>query len=141
MHYTLSRLNGKETEKLDEWTFLTDVFSPKMITDLADLAERMSREKFKSLLKEQGVARSMPRGSAGVPGAAKDQLWEWNEIAVIGALRLIHAEIRAKGESPDLLGGLVFGYANLGSLTASYVSPVQKVFFARALPLRRTHGA
>lgn len=133
VHYTLSRLNGKATEKLAEWTFLTDVYSPKMVVDLAELAERMSREKFKSVLKEQGLARSAPSESAGVPGEAKDQLWEWNEITVLGALRRIHAEIRAKGESPELLGGLVVGYANLGSLTASYFSPAQKVFFARAL--------
>ena len=133
VHYTLSRLNGKEIEKLDEWTFLTDVFSPKMVIDLADLAERMSREKFKSVLKEQGFEKPASRGSAGVPGEAKDRLWEWNEIAVLGALRRIHAEIRAKGESPELLGGLVVGYANLGSLTASYLSPAQKVFSARAL--------
>ena len=135
VHYTLSRLNGKASEKLEEWTFLTDVYSPKMVIDLAESAERMSREKFKGLLKGQGLAKSVPvtNKSLGVPSEAKDRLWEWNEIAVLGALRRIHAEIRAKGESPELLGGLVVGYANLGSLTASYFSPAQKVFSARAL--------
>jgi tetratricopeptide (TPR) repeat protein len=135
VQYTLSRLNGKATDKLTEWTFRTDVYSPKMVIDLAELAERMSREQFKSLLKDQGLAKSLPAASksAGLPREAKDQLWEWNEIAVFGALRHIHGEIQAKGESPELLGGLAVGYANLGSLTASYFGPAQKAFFARAL--------
>jgi tetratricopeptide (TPR) repeat protein len=135
VQYTLSRVNDKMPEKLEEWTFVTDVYSPKMVIDLAELAERMSREKFNGLLKEQGLAKTVPaaRKSAEVPLEARHQLWEWNEIAVLGALRRIHAEIHAKGESPELLGGLVVGYANLGSLTASYFGPAQKVFSARAL--------
>jgi tetratricopeptide (TPR) repeat protein len=135
VRYTLSRTNGKVTEKLGEWSFITDVFSPNMITNLADLAERMSRGKFKNLLNEQKLARPVPaaREFAGVPRETTERLWEWNEIAVFGALRRIHGEIRAKGESPELLGGLAVGYANLGSLTTSYFSPLQKAFFARAL--------
>jgi tetratricopeptide (TPR) repeat protein len=135
VRYTLSRTNGKATEKLGEWSFLTDVFSPKMIINLADLAERMSRGKLKNLLTAQGLGKSVPapREFAGVPRETTERLWEWNEITVLGALRRIHAEIRAKGESPELVGGLAVGYANLGSLTASYLGPAHKAFFARAL--------
>jgi tetratricopeptide (TPR) repeat protein len=133
--FTLSRSNGKALEKLGDWTFRTDIYNPKIITDLADLAERMSRGKFKNLLKEQGLGKSVPapREFAGVPRETRERLWEWNEMTVLGALRRIHAEIRTKGESPELLAGLAVGYANLGSLTDSYVSPTSKVFYARAL--------
>ena len=148
VRYTLSRQKGKATETLGEWTFLTDVFSPKMITDLADLAERMSRGKFKNLLTQQGLGKPVPaaREFAGVPRETAERLWEWNEIAVLGALRRIHAEIRAKGESPELLAGLAVGYANLGSLTEYYFSPAHKAFSARALLyaerlLRETEGS
>ena len=135
VRYTLSRTNGKATEKLGEWSFITDVFSPKMVINLADLAERMSRGKLKNLLKEQGLGQPVPaaREFAGVPRETTERLWEWNEITILGALRRIHAEIRAKGESPELVGGLAVGYANLGSLTASYFGPAHKAFFARAL--------
>jgi hypothetical protein len=135
VRYTLSRTNGKATEKLGEWSFITDVFSPKMIVNLADLAERMSRGKLKNLLNEQKLAKPVPgpREFAGVPRETTERLWEWNEITVLGALRRIHAEIRAKGESPELVAGLAVGYANLGSLTASYFGPAHKAFCARAL--------
>ncbi len=73
------------------------------------------------------------REFAGVPRETTERLWEWNEITVLGALRRIHAEIRTKGESPELVAGLAVGYANLGSLTASYFGPAHKAFFARAL--------
>ncbi|HEX4069726.1 MAG TPA: hypothetical protein VHX68_01100, partial [Planctomycetaceae bacterium] len=135
VRYTLSRTNGKATEKLGEWSFITDVFSPKMVTSLADLAERMSRGKLKNLLHDQKLARPVPaaREFAGVPRETTERLWEWNEIAVFGALRRIHSEIRTKGESPELVAGLAVGYANLGSLTACYFGPAHKVFLARAL--------
>lgn len=148
IRYTLSRQKGTATEKLGEWTFLTDVFNPKMITDLADLAERMSRGKFKNVLTQQGLGKPVPaaREFAGVPRETAERLWEWNEIAILGALRRIHAEIRAKGESPELLAGLVVGYANLGSLTDYYFSPAHRAFSARALLyaerlLRETDGS
>ena len=52
---------------------------------------------------------------------------------MVSGLRRIHAEIREKGESPELLGGLVVGYANLGALTEYYCCPACKAFYARAL--------
>jgi len=133
--YTLSRRKGTAAEKLWEWKFRTDIFSPAMITNLAELAEGLSRGKFKDVLKQAGLGMPVPpsRDFAGVPRETQEQLWEWNEIAVIGALRRIHAEIRTKGESPELLAGLAIGYANLGALTEYYFSPAHKAFSARAL--------
>jgi hypothetical protein len=135
--YTLSRRKGTETEKLDEWKFRTDVDSPKMIPDLAEVAEQLSRTRFKTILEQQGVgttkAVSKARGPADVPADAQSRLWEWNEFTVVGGLRRIHAEIREKGESPELLGGLIVGYANLGALTEYYCCPACRPFYARAL--------
>jgi tetratricopeptide (TPR) repeat protein len=135
--YTLSRRKGDENEKLDEWKFRTDVFSPKSIPDLVEEAERLSRTKFKTLLEQQGLGKAkLPakaRESADVPADARPPLWEWNEFAVASGLRRIHAEIREKGASPELLGGLVVGYANLGTLTEYYYCPACKAFYARAL--------
>jgi tetratricopeptide (TPR) repeat protein len=145
--YTLSRKDSA-AEKLWEWKFRTDIYSPAMITNLADIAEGLSRGKFKDVLKQEGLGKPVPpaRDFAGVPRDAQEQLWEWNEIAVLSALRRIHAEIRAKGESPELLAGLAVGYANLGSLTEYYFSPAHKAFSARALLyaerlLRETDGS
>lgn len=135
VRYTLNRRKGNEAEQLGEWTFLTDIFSPKMIIDLADLAERMSRGKFKNVLQEQGLGRPVPppREFAGVPRDSEARLWEWNELTVLAGLRQIHAEIHAKGESPELVAGLAVGYANLATLTSYYYSPAHKAFAARAL--------
>jgi tetratricopeptide (TPR) repeat protein len=145
--YTLSRKNSPAAQ-LWEWKFRTDIYSPAMITNLADIAEGLSRGKFKNVLKQEGLGKPVPpaRDFAGVPRDAQEQLWEWNEISVLSALRRIHAEIRAKGESPELLAGLAVGYANLGSLTEHYFSPAHKAFSARALLyaqrlLRETDGS
>lgn len=136
--YTLSRRKGTDTEKLDEWKFRTDVFSPKMIPDLAEVAEGLSRTKFKDLLEQQGLGKkktttAKPHNAASIPADAQSRLWEWNEFSVLGGLRQIHAEIREKGESAELLAGLVVGYANLGALTEYYCCPACKAFYARAL--------
>ncbi len=48
--------------------------------------------------------RLAPRPTS--PGATSDLLWTWNEISVLAGLRRVHAEIRDKGESPQLLAAL-----------------------------------
>jgi len=134
-HYALSRLKGATREELWKWGFPADVDGPEMIANLAERAEGLSRGELKAALRRNGAGKPVPpaRASAAVPQEAKEQLWEFNEIAVLGALRRIHAEIRAKGESPELLAALAVGYANLGTLTKFYYSPAHKAFSARAL--------
>ncbi len=135
IQYVLSRRTATGFEKLSDWTVQTDVDSPKMIPQLVEAAEGFSRGSFKDVLTKAGLAKTVrpARDFAGVPRNIQHQLWEWNEIAVFGAVRRIHAEIRAKGESPELLAGLVIGYANLGTLSEYYYSPAHKAFSARAL--------
>ena len=105
------------------------------IASLAEPAEALSRGLLKELLKRQGFAKPVPaaRPSASLPAKAQDELWSWNEMAVIGALRRIHADIRDKGESPELLAALAVGYANLGMLTENFYSAATKAFSARGL--------
>ena len=130
VRYALSRTNGKATEKLGEWSFITDVFSPNMVTNLADLAERMSRGKLKNLLNQQkltqtGAAsprvRRIPQHHGTALGMERD--------FPPRHLRRIHSEIRTKGESPELVAGLAVGYANLGSVTDTISVPCTRPYF------------
>jgi hypothetical protein len=98
-------------------------------------AETWSRGPLKDVLIKAGFKGSVPkpRASSEVPKDAYDLLWTWNDISVMAGLRLLHAEIREKGESPELLAALSIGYANLGSLTEYHYSGTHKVYYARAL--------
>jgi tetratricopeptide (TPR) repeat protein len=109
--------------------------NPKWLATVAEKAEALSRGEFKGLLTRSGGKGTVcaARASSDVPGATSDLLWTWNEISVLGGLRRVHAEIRDKGESPQLLAALVVGYANLGSLTEYHYSGSHKVYDARAL--------
>jgi uncharacterized protein HemY len=68
-----------------------------------------------------------------LPEGAARNLQPMNFVAQYAAVREIHQTIRDKGESPQLLGGLVRGYANLGVLTECQMNAAHKVFKARAL--------
>jgi tetratricopeptide (TPR) repeat protein len=135
VQYVLSRLKNGGNEEVWRQAFPADINNPERTVRLTTAAEELSRTVFKDLLKQAENVKTVPAGraSAEVPAEARRSLWEWNEIAVFGAVRRIHAEIREKGESPELLGGLSIGYANLASLTEYYYSPAHKAFCARAL--------
>jgi tetratricopeptide (TPR) repeat protein len=133
--YVLSRRKNGRLEEVWRQKLPADINNPERTLKLTTAAEELSRGEFKDLLKQAGASKAIPapRASAEVPPEANRQLWEWNEIAVFGAVRRLHTEIHAKGESPELLGALAIGYANLGSLTEYYYSPARKAYFARAL--------
>src|SRR5262249_39366898 len=133
LKFALTRANGNARETL--WELKTPLRLQEMLPALAERGESLSRGAFRDLLKERawGKAVRATRKSGEIPQLAESQIWEWNEIAVMGGLRRIHAEIREKGESPELLGALAVGYANLASLTEYYFSPAQKGFAARAM--------
>jgi len=148
VRYVLSRVAGTSREKLWEWTFITDIFSPNMIIALAEKADVFSREGLKQIFKRQGFGKSLPpfRATSDVPREAQDRLWKWNEIAILAGLRQLHAEIRQKGESPELVAAFAVGYANLASLCEHHYGPAHKAFAARALLyaqrlLRKTDGS
>ncbi len=98
-------------------------------------AEIWSRTELKDVLVRAGFKGSVPphRASAKVDPATYDLLWTWDEISVMAGLRRLHAEIREKGGSPELLAALAVGYANLGTLCEYYFSGACKVYYARAL--------
>jgi tetratricopeptide (TPR) repeat protein len=135
VQYVLSRRKNGGLEEVWRQRLPADINNPERTLKLTTAAEELSRTAFKDLLKQSGASKVPPaaRTTAAVPSEANRQLWEWNELAVFGAVRRLHTEIRTKGESPELLGALAIGYANLGSLTEYYYSPARKAHFARAL--------
>ncbi|HEV8003272.1 MAG TPA: tetratricopeptide repeat protein [Planctomycetaceae bacterium] len=108
--------------------------SPPLVAVTVPL-ETLSRTELKDVLIKAGFKGSIPkpRASSEVPKSAYDLLWTWNDISVMAGLRMLHAEIREKGESPELLAALAVGYANLGSLTERQNSGAHKVYYARAM--------
>jgi tetratricopeptide (TPR) repeat protein len=135
VRYVLSRPAKPKPETLWEWKFQAALDDPETIAKLAEQAEAFSRGELKALLGRTAALKAVPaaRRLAVVPNEAEERLWEFNELAVLDAVRRIHAEILAHGESPELLAALAIGYANLGSLTSYYFSPAHKAFSARAL--------
>jgi tetratricopeptide (TPR) repeat protein len=131
----LLRPAGSNDKPLWRWTINLVLDDPKSITTLAEKAEAFARGEFKDVLTRAGRKATVPaaRASADVPEAVHDLLWSWNEISVLAGLRRVHAEIRDKGESPELLAALAIGYANLGSLTEYHYSAAFKAYYARGL--------
>ncbi|HET6325345.1 MAG TPA: hypothetical protein VFG04_11770 [Planctomycetaceae bacterium] len=132
--YKLAR-KGPEEEDLWHTKVRFDIDDSVSITTLAEQAEALSRSELKEALTRAGGKGKVPaaRASSEVPSATSNLLWAWNEISVLAGLRRVHAEIREKGESPQLLAALAVGYANLGSLTEYYYGAECKVYYARAL--------
>jgi tetratricopeptide (TPR) repeat protein len=135
VRYVLSRPAKPKPETLWEWKLEAPLDDPQTIAKLAEEAEPFSRGELKAVLERTAALKPVPkaRPSAAVPGEAQKELWEFNELALLDAVRRVHAEIRARGESSELLAALAIGYANLGSLTSYYFSPAHKAFSARAL--------
>ena len=129
------KLVGSKDNSIWQWKLNVAVSDPATITTLAEKAEALSRGELKDVLTRAGRKRAVrtARAAGVVPGAVHDLLWSWNEISVLAGLRHVHAEIREKGESPELLAALAIGYANLGSLTEYHYSAAHKAYYARSL--------
>jgi hypothetical protein len=94
--------------------------------------EQLSRGFFAKCLAGAGLARKPNRRSeAPVPPEAEAALGEMRESAQFAALRRLHEEVRAKGESDALVAALARGYANLGLLTEFHWGPAPFAFKAR----------
>ncbi|HEX4071650.1 MAG TPA: hypothetical protein VHX68_10780, partial [Planctomycetaceae bacterium] len=134
-HVRASVTHGNDKAAKPLWETTVDIPRYDLIPALVEKAEAWSRKEFKGVLVQAGLTGKVPaaRSSAAIPESAETRLWAWNEIAVFTALRQIHAEIREHGESPELLAGLVVGYANLGLMTEMRWSAAHKAFKARAL--------
>jgi tetratricopeptide (TPR) repeat protein len=102
---------------------------------LISAVERLSRTGLVESLKKAGFEGKALgwKPDLNVPDETQRLLEEMTFSSQFFALRRIHAQRRAEGDSPALLAGLVRGYANLGVLSEIYLHPAHKVFKARAL--------
>ncbi len=132
LEYVLSR-RGAHEKALWQLPFTVDDFPPLVSINVK--AEVWSRKEFKDILLKAGFKGHVPavRTTTEVPRKAYELIWTWNEISVMAGIRQLHAEVREKGESRDLLSALAIGYANLGSLVDFHNSPAHKVYYARAM--------
>jgi tetratricopeptide (TPR) repeat protein len=133
--YALYPRGDGEPKAVWEWKFPCDPNDPATIAKLAEQIEPVSRGELKKVLDLIGLKETVPaaRGTAAVPAQAEEEVWEFNELGLLEGLRRIHEEIRARGESPELLGALCVGYANLGSICEYHFSAAHKAYSARAL--------
>ena len=103
--------------------------------ELAESAERASRGELVKALKHAGFKGQANKWVADAPARAEaeQRMGEMSEFAQFAAVREAHEAIRAGGESPQRLGVLVRGYANLGQLTRYYFTAHSRAFAARSL--------
>jgi tetratricopeptide (TPR) repeat protein len=105
---------------------------------LVGFVEVYSREEFRSVLQQLGLAKTaassktLPDGEA-LPTGVEDALAVPVLTEQFAAVRALHQAIREKGDSSPLLIALARGYANLGSLTEKRWTPDHLTFKARAL--------
>jgi hypothetical protein len=102
--------------------------------DAVAAAERLTRGRLKDCL---AAARFEPRpgrrSDAPVPAEVEKLLGQMRETSQFAAVRLLHREVRDKGESDALTAALARGYAHLALLTELRWSPAPTTFKARAL--------
>lgn len=99
-----------------------------------DASEKRSRTFARVSLEAAGFkAQAARKSQAAVPQEVKDRLANMRETDQFAAVRLLHAEIKAKGESDALVEALAQAYANLGILTEHHWNAAPMVFKARAL--------
>ncbi|MCE5269601.1 MAG: hypothetical protein LLG00_17120 [Planctomycetaceae bacterium] len=100
-----------------------------------DGLEQRSRDLFCNALRRAGFQDEprRPRSDASVPDDVAGMLEEMTFVPQFEAVRRLHQLIRDRGESPQLAGALVRGYANLGILTELHAHPAHNAFKARAL--------
>lgn len=115
---------------------------PALLADYAPFTaetERQSRTDFVQLLRKAGVMRGQPEApvawaaAAPVSPQAAAALQLLNPYSQLAAARLLHAQMRESGASPERLTALVHAYANLGLLTQFLWNADAKVFAARSL--------
>jgi tetratricopeptide (TPR) repeat protein len=123
----------------DRWETLFDDAErfPKgeLYERVTTVVEAQTRKEYLAALKQAGFAGSAPtaRDHADVPKEAAELSRQLFIPAQFGAVRLLHAEIREHGASPELVAALARSYSMLGVLTDKLWSPAAKVFHARAM--------
>lgn len=84
-------------------------------------------------LAQLSPAQAPEWSDATVPEPVEGLLAQMNWFAQWQALRELHAAVAEGGPSPELLAGLVRGYAHLGLLSEYHLTAAHKAFKARAL--------
>jgi hypothetical protein len=113
--------------------------APRLIdyATLVERAEALSRSEggFPKVLVATGLkANPTAPDQGGRPGEEIERrLARLTFTEQFAAIRELHGEIRDRGESPERLGALARGYANLGALTDFHWNAGSKTFKARAL--------
>lgn len=105
------------------------------LTDATVEIEKLSRGPFVDGLKKAGLTGAADRVDAN--GAASPsalaQLDHFELLSQLTAIRLLHAQIRADGESPDRLAALARAYANFSQLSRFIWGGESQAAAARAL--------
>ena len=129
----VSRKSDKGRDTFYDRSF--DVPADAVITGMVEKCEELSRSDFKELLRKQGYDNPLPapRATSDIPKEVEQQLATWDRVGLFRALRVLHAEVHEKGESPELLAATAVAYANLGVVTECDWSPAHKAFKARAI--------
>lgn len=129
------RVEGEHVESL----LKLDLGSPASRTDtlvhLLTIAETLSRTEFPKVLKRLGLdgEPNVVSRESDLPGLVEDRLSQLGFTGPFAVVRDLHEVIRTDGESPERIGALVRGYAQLGVLTEFHWHPAHKSFKARAL--------
>lgn len=131
-------LGGKTTEphvlKLPRGDSATDPVA-KTYPSVLERAEVLAREELPKVFKALGVSGTpiVVKADGALPAEVSERLDTLTFTEQFAAVRAIQAAIRSDGESPQRLGGLIRGYAQLGTLTEFHWDPAHDVFKARAL--------
>lgn len=100
---------------------------------LIEDAEEKSRGEFVEYLSEMVGERERRASNRGDEEFAFEKLREFNVFSQYLAVRELHAANRSAGESDEVLGGLVRGYAHLGLLSEPHWNAANRAYKARAL--------
>ena len=120
---------GDKTSHVSDYKFDGDYLNS------AASAEEMSCQWCVEVLKKLGFSGEPNKrnSDAKVPEQVEPLLAQMTFTSQFQAIRLLHEAIRRDGESDELLGALVRGYANLGWLTEHHWLAGPDVFKARAI--------
>ncbi len=124
-----------DSEPLWQTDFQNEVYSSKFYWVYVPVFEQATRKEFVEALKAVGLrALDVPRK----PAELDTQAWEESLLEVdfptqFGVVRAIHQAMREHGSTPELLGLLARGYANLSMLTQHQWNTTSEVFAARAM--------
>ncbi len=119
------------SEKMASDRSFTSIDYRVVLTEL----EEFSRGGFVAALRQAGFEGKphVLKDSAGVPPKIEKSLEKLDFVSQFSAVRALHELMRVDGESPQRLGALARGYANLGLLTEFHWQAAPKAFKARAL--------